>query len=180
MAAPALRFGAAKDKDVEQKKKTFMHQKHSRVITRPLLSSESTLKRKKVDTKFEEVKVCVLDEFLSRFYVDARKVIVLRCISDYGYITAPFESHFTTHWGYGVRILDLNRLILIVRKIWAPPWGSGGFKSRMCPPYPHACRKYKKRPTKMYTPFYIGFNLKYGHLRISGTEPSSVVLIQIM
>ena len=22
-----------------------------------------------------------------------------------------------------------------------PPWGPGGLKSRMCPPYPHACRK---------------------------------------
>ena len=36
------------------------------------------------------------------------KVIVLRRISDYGYITAPLKSPFTTRWGYGGRILDLN------------------------------------------------------------------------
>ena len=35
-------------------------------------------------------------------------VIVLRRISDYGYITAPLLSPFTTRWGYGVCILDLN------------------------------------------------------------------------
>ena len=32
--------------------------------------------------------------------------IVLRRISDYGYITGPLKSPFTTRWGYGGRILD--------------------------------------------------------------------------
>ena len=35
-------------------------------------------------------------------------VIVLRRISDYGYITAPLYSPFMTRWGYGGRIFDLN------------------------------------------------------------------------
>ena len=33
---------------------------------------------------------------------------VLRRISDYGYITVPLYSPFTTRWGYGGRTLDLN------------------------------------------------------------------------
>ena len=32
----------------------------------------------------------------------------------------------------------------------------------------------------MYTPFLIGFNQHMDHMRISGTEPSSVILSQTM
>ena len=32
----------------------------------------------------------------------------------------------------------------------------------------------------MYTPFLIGFNYNMDHMRISGTEPSSVILSQTM
>ena len=39
-------------------------------------------------------------------------VIVLRRISDYGYITASLQSPFTTRWGYGGRIIDLNPGVL--------------------------------------------------------------------
>ena len=39
-------------------------------------------------------------------------VIVLRRISDYDYITAALQSPFTTRWGYGGRILDLNPGVL--------------------------------------------------------------------
>ena len=35
---------------------------------------------------------------------------------------------------------------------------------------------YKNTSTKMYTPFYIGFINNMDHLRISGTESSSVIL----
>ena len=39
--------------------------------------------------------------------------------------------------------------------------------------------KYKKETsTQMYTPFLMGFNYNMDHMRISGTEPSSVILSQ--
>ena len=44
------------------------------------------------------------EQFVGK-HVWSGQVIVLRRISDYGYITAPLA--FTTRWGYGVRILDL-------------------------------------------------------------------------
>ena len=30
----------------------------------------------------------------------------------------------------------------------------------------------------MYAPFYIGYNYQFDHMRISGTEPSLVILSQ--
>ena len=44
--------------------------------------------------------------------------LFLSRISDYGYITAPLKSPFTTRWGYGGRILDLNP---------RRPHGGGGY-----------------------------------------------------
>ena len=36
----------------------------------------------------------------------------------------------------------------------------------------------KETSTKMYTQFLIGMYYQMGHMRISGTEPSSVILSQ--
>ena len=46
------------------------------------------------------------------------QVILLRRISDYGYITAPLKSPFTTRWGYGGRILDLIPSVLTGDLYW--------------------------------------------------------------
>ena len=35
-------------------------------------------------------------------------------------------------------LIDNNKYHIV---IWQIPVGTRGFKSRMCPPYPHACRK---------------------------------------
>ena len=55
-------------------------------------------------TVYSETRSC----YSGPLQVRIGQVIVLRRISDYGYITASLQSPFTTRWGYGGRILDLK------------------------------------------------------------------------
>ena len=64
------------------------------------------------------------------------------------------------------------------------PVGTWGLKSRMCPPYPHACRKRRLKMGRRYkaqvadTALSSNLTNNMDHMRISGAEPSSVILSQ--
>ena len=75
-----------------------------------LLDSKGSLVRFPTETCIFILKFSLIS--LHHSSVRLGKVIVLRRISDYGYITAPLQSPFTTRCGYGGRILDLNPGVL--------------------------------------------------------------------